>query len=238
MKSEAIEYQVGGQVFRGYLVHDENIQGRRPGVLVVHEAWGLGDHVKRCADRLAELGYVAFAVDMFGEGKVAAETGQGLQWTRALRADVDTMRARIRGAFDTLVARPDVEAARVASIGFCFGGSSSLELARSGAPVAGVVSFHGGLESAKPAEPGSVTAKILVCTGADDPFIPPAKVEEFMKEMKHARADFQVIVYGGAQHSFTTPDADARGMNGLAYNAAADRRSWNAMLGFFQEIFQ
>lgn len=237
MRSEAIEYRVGGQVFRGYLAQDETSRVGRPGVLVVHEAWGLGDHVKQSADRLAALGYVAFAVDMFGEGKMARETSEGLQWTRALRADVDTMRARIRGAFDTLIARPEVDPARVASIGYCFGGSTSLELARSGAPVAGVVSFHGGLESVKPAESGAVKAKILVCTGADDPFIPPGKIEEFMKEMKQAGADFQVIVYGGAQHSFTTPDADARGMNGLAYNQAADRRSWDAMLGFFREIF-
>lgn len=237
MKIETIEYSAGSTTFRGQLVYDEAQSGRRPGVLVVHEAWGLGEHVKQRASRLASLGYIAFAVDMFGEGKVATETSEGLQWTRELRADVDTMRARIRAAFDTLAARPEVDAAKIACIGYCFGGSTSLELARSGAPAAGVVSFHGGLVTAKPAESGAIKAKILVCTGADDPFIPHEQIEGFMTEMKNAGADYQVIVYGGAKHSFTNVDAGSRGLEGLAYNAAADHRSWEAMLSFFEEIF-
>ena len=208
-----------------------------PGVLVVHEAWGLGDHVKQRANRLAALGYIGFAVDMFGEGKQATETAEGLQRTRALRGNVAALRARIRAAFDTLIARPEVDATRIACIGYCFGGTTSIELARSGAPVAGVVSFHGGLETAKPAEPGAVKAKVLVCTGADDTFIPPTQIEGFIQEMTHAGADFQVIIYGGAKHSFTNPEADARGMKGLAYNKLADQRSWDAMLAFFKEIF-
>lgn len=237
MKNETIDYRVRDQVFRGYLAYNAPAAGRRPGVLVVHEAWGLGDHVRQRANRLAELGFVALAADMFGEGKQATETAEGLQWTRALRANVDAIRERIRAAFDTLAARAEVDPARIACIGYCFGGTTSLELARSSAPVAGIVSFHGGLETTKPAEPGAVKAKILVCTGADDPFIPPPQVEAFTQEMTRAGADFQVIIYGGAAHSFTNPAADARGVKGLGYNKSADERSWNAMLAFFKEIF-
>jgi dienelactone hydrolase len=236
MKTETIDYRVKDQIFRGYFVHDSK-PGRRPAVLVVHEAWGLGEHVKRRAHQLAELGYAAFAVDMFGEGKTATEMAQGLEWTRALRADVDTLRVRIRAAFDTVTARPEVNAQQVACIGYCFGGTTSLELARSGGPVSGVVSFHGGLETTKPAEPGVVKAKLLVCAGADDPFVPHAHIEEFMQEMTKAGADYQVNIYGGAKHGFTNVDADARGLSGLAYNRQADQRSWQAMRDFFEEIF-
>ena len=203
----------------------------------MHEAWGLGDYVKQRAERLAEMGYVAFAVDMFGEGRQASSSEEGLGWTKALRADVDELRARIRLAFDVLAARPEVDGTKIAGIGYCFGGTSVLELARSGAPVRGVVSFHGSLATTKPAERGILRAKVVSLSGDDDPFIPLAQVSAFIEEMKNAHADYQATVYGGVKHAFTNPRAAERGVPGLAYDRAADQRSWAAMHNFFLEIF-
>jgi dienelactone hydrolase len=237
MRSEILEYHHGGVTFRGLAVHDPARTANLPGVLIVHEAWGLGEHVRERAERLAEYGYIALAVDMFGEGKQASSNEEGLGWTTALRADVPLLRARISAAHNALLACPQVDRDRVACIGYCFGGTTSLELARSGARVAGVVSFHGRLATTHPAEPGAVSARVLVCTGADDPFVPPAQVQDFIHEMTHAKADFQVITYGGAKHSFTNPRAGERNVPGLEYQRSADERSWAAMHVFFQDIF-
>lgn len=237
VKTQTFEYFAGEEKFIGYLASDDTQQGKRPGVLVVHEAWGLGDHSRRRAERLAELGYVALAVDMFGNGKVAQDTGEGMQLITDLRNDLPTLHKRIRAAFDALATHPETDPSRIASIGFCFGGTTSLELARSGAPVKGVVSFHGGLETKSPAEAGKVTAKVLALTGHDDPFIPPAQVIAFMEEMTKAAVDFQVVFYGGTVHSFTEPRAGERGIPALKYNALSDARSWTAMKSFFDEIF-
>jgi dienelactone hydrolase len=238
MHSDTVEYAHGGITFRGCLMHDPARTSKLPGVLVVHEAWGLGDHAKSRAEKLSELGYVALAVDMFGEAKQAATSEEGMGWTKALRADVPLLRARIQAAYDALLECPQVDRDRIASIGYCFGGSTSIELARSGAKVAGVVSFHGSLATTHPAQPGAVTAKILVCTGADDPFVPPPQVHAFIDEMRHARAEYEINIYGGAKHSFTNPHAADRGVAGLEYNRQADERSWAAMHAFFQEIFR
>lgn len=237
MKTEPVEYRRGDLIFRGILADDPARVSPRPGILVVHEAWGLGDHVKQRAVRLAELGYVAFAVDMFGEGRQASSTQEGLGWTKALRGDLMELRARIRLAYDVLAARPEVDAQRIAGIGYCFGGSSVLELARSGAPARGVVSFHGNLATSEPAQRGRLCAKVLSLTGDEDPFIPLSQVNSFIEEMKSAHADYQVTIYGGAKHSFTNPQAGERGVPGIAYDRAADGRSWSAMHVFFQEIF-
>jgi len=222
MHADTVEYSHDGITFRGH---------------VVHEAWGLGDFVKDRAERLAELGYVALAVDMFGGAKQPSSSEEGMQWTRELRANVPLLRSRIRAAHEALLRHPQVDPARVASIGYCFGGSTSIELARSGAAIAGVVSFHGNLATTHPAEPGSIRAKIMSCTGADDPFVPREQVNNFVEEMTRAGADFQMIVYGGTRHSFTNPRAAERGVAGLEYNRLADQRSWAAMHSFFQEIF-
>ncbi|HLH37860.1 MAG TPA: dienelactone hydrolase family protein [Bryobacteraceae bacterium] len=237
MKIDPVEYRRGEIIFRGWLADDPARITPRPGVLLVHEAWGLGDYVKQRAERLAEMGYVAFAADMFGEGRQAASTEEGLGWTKALRADVREMRARARLAFDVLAARPEVDSSRIAGIGYCFGGSSVLELARSGAPVRGVVSFHGNLTTTDPARRGIVRAKVLSLSGDDDPFIPLEQVNGFIAEMKSAEVDYQVVLYGGARHSFTNPRCGERGLNGLAYHRLADERSWTAMHAFFAEIF-
>lgn len=237
MRTQPFEYKLVDKTFKGYLAFNDAQTGKRPGVLVVHEAWGLGEHPKNCANRLAEMGYVGLAVDMFGDGYIPKTTQEGMEIITALRNDPATLRARIRAAFDALVKLPEVDAKRTASIGFCFGGGTSIELARSGAPVSAIVSFHGGLQTKMPAEQGVVKAKILSCTGHDDPFIPPSLVLEFMDEMTKAGADFQAIVYGHTKHSFTEPRASERGIDALAYSKSSDERSWRAMRDLFEEVF-
>ncbi len=237
MKTENFEYKSPELTFRGYLAYDEKKTDKRPGILVTHEAWGLGEHAKSRAERLAQLGYVALAVDMFGDGKQAGSVEEGLKWIKALSADSKMWRSRIRAAYDALSALPQVDKGRIGGIGYCFGGATVLELARSGAPVAGVVSFHGALQTTMSAEAGQVKAKLLVCTGADDPFIPHEQIHGFIHEMKKAGADYQIIIYSGTKHGFTNPKADERGMEQLAYNKSSDERSWTAMQSFFHEAF-
>lgn len=237
MKTENFEYKSSGLTMRGYLVYDETQSGHRPGILVADEAWGLSEHAKSHADRLAQLGYVALAVDMFGDAKQAGSIPEGLQWITELNEDPKTLRSRIRAAYDAFSNLPQIDRNRIAGIGYCFGGQTMLELARSGAPLAGVVSFHGALQTKIPAQPGQITAKILSCTGADDPFIPLDHVHAFIDEMKNARADYQVLIFGNTKHGFTNPKAAERHMEQVAYNKASDERSWSAMQSFFHEIF-
>jgi dienelactone hydrolase len=236
MKTEAIEYRDADVSLRGFLALDDKHSGRRPGVLLMPEAFGLGAQVKRRAQMLAELGYVAFAGDPYGDGLELNDLGEAVKRATAIFADPAKTRARARAALDKLSSLPEVDPSRVASIGYCMGGTFSLELARDGAPIKGVVSFHGGLQTQRPAS-GTIAAKILVCTGADDPFVPPAQVNAFAEEMTKAKADWQVISYGGTVHSFTNPDAAKIGNPALAYNKATDERSWKALKSFFEEIF-
>ena len=235
MKTSTIDYRDGAVNLRGFLAYDERTSGKRPGVLVMPEAFGLGDHAKQRAERLAELGYVALAGDPYGEGFLAKDLQEAMGVAMPLRDDPPRFRQRARAALETLAALPQVDASRLAMIGYCMGGSFSLELARDGAPLKGVVSFHGALETKRPAQAGQVKAKVLVCHGADDPLVPPAAVSAFTEEMTQAGADWQLIMYGGTVHSFTNPAAG--GMPGLAYNASSDKRSWQAMRDFFDEIF-
>lgn len=237
MKTETIEYKDGDVTLIGYLAYDEKQQGKRPGILVMPEAFGLGDHAKKRAERLAELGYVALAGDPYGNGQQAADLPAAMKLATPLFENVDKLRKRGRAGLDKLASLPQVDSSKLAAIGFCMGGTFSLELARDGAPLRGIVSFHGGLQTQRPAAAGGVKAKILVCTGADDPMIPVAQVNGFEEEMTKASADWQVISYGGTVHSFTNKDADAVGMPGIKYNKSADERSWKAMSSFFQEIF-
>ena len=238
MQTKDIEYQDGAVTMRGLLAFDEANAGKRPGILVVHEAWGLGEHAMERAKMLAREGYVALAADMYGDRRLATDLPQAMELIGELRTDPAKLRQRALSALAALKAQPNVDGTKLAAIGFCFGGTTVLELARGGAEVKGVVSFHGGLQTAAPAEPGAVTPKVLVCTGADDPMIPPAQVTDFEEEMRRAGADWQVISYGGTVHSFTNPDAGKTvKLDGVAYNAQTDKRSWAAMRAFFAEIF-
>ena len=237
MKTQSIEYQDGNVTLRGFVAFDDETSHKRPGVLVMPEAFGLGVHATQRAERLASLGYVALAGDPYGHGLEVTDLQEAIKYASALREDPAKFRQRARVALDTLASLPQVDASRLAAIGYCLGGTFALELARDGAPLRGVVSFHGGLETPRPAVAGQVKAKILVCTGADDPFVPVAQVNALAEEMTKAQADWQIISYGGTVHSFTNPDADRVGVPGIAYNTLADERSWKAMAAFFEEIF-
>jgi dienelactone hydrolase len=237
MKTESIEYRDGDVTLKGYLAFDDQTSQKRPGILVMPEAFGLGAHAKERANRLAALGYVALAADPYGNGLEVTDLQEAIKHASALREDPAKFRQRARVALDKLASLPQVDASQLAMIGYCMGGTFSLELARDGAPLKGVISFHGGLETQRPAVAGQVKAKVLVCHGADDPFVPPAQVNAFAEEMTKAGADWQIISYGGTVHSFTNPNAGSVGMPGIAYNKQTDERSWKAMRTFFDEIF-
>jgi dienelactone hydrolase len=237
MKSEPIDYRDGDVTLKGVVYYDETKSGKRPGVLVNPEAFGLGIHAKTKAERLAQLGYVALAADPYGEGAIAKDLNEAMKLATPLFENVDKLRGRAHSALKTLAALPQVDASRLASIGYCMGGTFSLELARDGAALKGIVSFHGGLQTQRPATAGGVKAKVLVCTGNDDPFVPGDQVKGFIDEMTKAGASWELITFGGTVHSFTNPDADSLGMPALKYNKTADERSWKAMTDFFGEIF-
>jgi dienelactone hydrolase len=236
VNAQAYEYDGGGVASRGYLALPAQ-RGKRPGILVVHEAPGLDAHPKRRAEMLADLGYVALAADLYGEGVVGEGPEQAFALMGPLRENPALLRGRVRAALDALASVPEVEQKQLGAIGFCFGGMSVLELARSGAPVAGVVSFHGLLETGRPAAQGAVKAKILACTGGADALVPAEQVDRFRKEMVEAGADVQIIIYGDAKHSFTNTAAETVPLPGFGYSRSADTRSWAAMQSFFSEVF-
>jgi dienelactone hydrolase len=237
VKTESLTYRVGDKTMIGYLARPADAAGLRPGIVVVHEWMGLNAYAKRRAEQLAELGYVALAADMYGDGKVARDVPEAQKLSGEVKQDRPEMRRRAAAALAALKAVKGVDPARVAAIGYCFGGTTVLELARSGADVRGVVSFHGALDTPMPAAPKAVRAAVLACHGADDPYVPAKDVVAFEDEMRKAGAEWQLIKYGGAVHSFTNPDSGSDPSKGVAYNAAADRRSWAAMQAFFLELF-
>ena len=234
--TRTVEYRAGDTVLEGLVSYDTAGPARKPGVLVVHDWMGVGPFVRARAEQLAGLGYVAFAADVYGKGVRPASVGEASRQAGALKADRPLLRARVAAGLAELRRQPNVLPARVAAIGYCFGGTAALELARSGAEVTGVVSFHGGLDSPTPADARAVKAKILALHGADDPFVPPAEVQAFEDEMRGGGVDWQLVVYSGAVHSFTNPAAGNDNSRGAAYNATADRRSWLAMRAFFAEV--
>jgi dienelactone hydrolase len=230
---QPIEYDVGGLAFTGYLA--DGSRGRRaPGILVAHEGGGLTEHPKERAQMLAGLGYVAFAMDIFGAANPSLEEAKAI--VRALRADLPALRLRGRKAMEVLLAHPRVEPARTAAVGFCFGGTTVLELARSGAALAGVVGFHAGLTTTAPEDARAIRGRVLVCLGADDPIVDEAQRRAFCAEMTAGEVDWQMIVYGGVGHSFTNRFIDAFQFPGFAYHAVADKRSWQAMRDFLDEV--
>ena len=236
MKAESLEYQDGDVTLKGFVALDDRNNDKRPGILVMPEAFGLGKQAKGRAERLAGLGYAALAGDPYGNGLEVADLQEAIKHAGNIRADTTKFRQRIRAGLDTLAELPQVDTDRLAVIGYCMGGTCSLEMARDGAPIKGVVSFHGGLETESPAESGKVQAKILVCHGADDPFVPVEQVNACETEMTKAGANWQVTSYGNTVHSFTNPEADGS-IPGICYNKQADERSWQAMRAFFDEIF-
>jgi dienelactone hydrolase len=233
-----VPYRHNGVELAGYLAYDDSIKGKRPGVLIVHEWWGLNDYVRRRADQLAALGYVAFAVDMYGKGKVAGGPEEASALAQAVRSDIGLWRQRAMAGLDVLRKDPRTDATRIAAIGYCFGGATVQQLAYAGAPVQRIVSFHGGFIILSPEEAKAVKAKILICHGGADPFSTPQAMQDYIAAMDKAGLDWQMIIFGGAKHAFTNPQADKAGIEGVGYSKSADDRSWKYMKDFFGEIFR
>ena len=237
MKIEDIEYQADGARLVGTLAVDEDRPGKRPGVLVCHEGGGLGDHARNIAKRLAGLGYVAFAMDYYGDGKPMTDMSQAMTRIGAWMADPTGIRARATAALAVLAAQPQTDAGRLAAIGYCFGGTTALELARSGADLKAAIGFHSGLGTARPQDASNIMGVILAAIGADDPIIPVAQRTAFEEEMTTAGVDWRMHVYGRAGHSFTNPDIGRLNRPGFNYHAPSDQRSWRAMIDLFDEVF-
>lgn len=237
VKSKVVEYRDGDVVLEGYLAWDDAVRGPRPGVLIVHQWSGVTDNERMRADRLAGLGYVALAADVYGKGVRPANMEEASSLSGRWKAERARLRVRVAAGLAELKRQPLVDARRVAAIGYCFGGTAALELARSGAELAGVVTFHGGLDSPNPADGRNIRCKVLALHGADDPFVPAADIAAFQQELRQAGVDWQMVYYSGAVHSFTQKEAGSDNSRGAAYNERADRRSWQAMKDFFAEIF-
>ena len=237
---QAVEYKAGDTVMRGYLAYDDAAKLPHPGILVVHEWWGVDDYVRGRARQLAELGYTALALDMYGEGRTAQDPQTAGKLSSEISKDIPVAKQRFEAALIFLRKQKHVAPHQIAAIGYCFGGAVVLNMARSGEDLAGVVSFHGNLTASTPAKPGEVHARILVCHGADDPFVPASQVEGFRKEMADAGAKSEIVIYPGAKHSFTNPASTERGQKfklPIAYNQAADKQSWADMRAFFKSLF-
>jgi len=237
IQTKTVEYTQGGTALQGFIAWDDATQAKRPGVLVVHEWWGHNEHARNSARHLAEAGYVGFALDMFGKGKVASHPDDAMKFVAEATKDPAVTAARFAAALAELKKDPHVDPERIGAIGYCFGGTMVLAQARQGTDLDVVASFHGGLGGLPPVKPGAVKARVLVYSGAADSMIPAEQVAAFEKEMKAAGAKVEVVSYPGAKHGFTNPAAGSYGMEALAYDAAADKASWAAMLKAFDEVF-
>ena len=235
MTMQPVNYTEGDVRLSGFLACDATRTEKRPGILVVHGGRGLDDHAKGRARQLAEMGFVAFACDMYGDD-VTGDRERKMARIKELSGDPARLCQRAKAGIEVLASHPQVDG-RMAAVGYCFGGMTVLELARSGTELAGVVSIHGSLKTTRPAQTSAVKAKVLVCHGALDPHVPQSHVTAFIDEMNNAGADWQLIVYGGAMHGFTDENAAEFKVPGVAYNAAADARSTGAIEGFLRELF-
>jgi dienelactone hydrolase len=230
-----IEYKDGSEVLQGYLVYDDSISALRPGVVVIHDWMGLTAENKEKVEETAKLGYVAFGADVFGKNKRPANAEEASKIAGTWKADRKKLRTRINAALKVLQKQVFVDKKRLGATGYCFGGTTALELARSGAPVKAVASFHGGLDSLTPNDAKNIKAHVLVLHGADDPFVKAEDIKVFKEELRAAKVDWQMIEYGNAVHSFTIKGAGSDNSKGAAYNADADQRSWIALANFFKE---
>jgi dienelactone hydrolase len=243
IKTETINYDVNHLSFQGTLSYDDSIKGKRPGVLVAHEWWGHNAYAKKRAEMLAKLGYTAFALDMYGTGKVANHPDNAKKFMEATLADMDVVNDRFNAALKILQQQPTVDAGKIAAIGYCFGGGVVLHMAKVNPALAGVVSYHGALGISAKTKPMAtpIKPKILVFNGADDPLVTKEQVDTFKQDMKAIGADYEFIDYPGVKHSFTNPDADTFGKKfnmPLAYNEKADNDSWEKTQAFFKKIFK
>jgi dienelactone hydrolase len=235
IRTETVEYKDGDTVLEGYIAYDAKLAAKRPGILVVPDWLGVGPNVKKTAEKLAAMGYTALAADIYGKGIRPDQKTAG-QVAGKWKSDRPALRKRARAGLDFLAKHKTVDPKRLAVTGYCFGGTAALELARSGAPLKGIVTFHGGLETPTPADAKNIKGKVLALHGADDPFVTPAEVAGFEKEMRDGKVDWELVKYSNAVHSFTIPDAGNDNSKGAAYNAEADKRSWEAMKDFLKEV--
>jgi dienelactone hydrolase len=236
VKTKAIEYKDGDTVLTGVLAWDDAATGKRPGVLVVHEWWGLNDYAKSRAEKLAAEGYVAFALDMYGDNKVTKHPEEAGTWMKQITGNIETWTRRAQLGLDVLKSQDSVDASKTAAIGYCFGGATVMQMAYAGADVDAVASFHGSL----PPAPESVTSigpRVLVAHGRDDAFIPADRIDAFQKGLDRAKAKWEMTIYSGTRHGFTNPGAGEYGMDNLAYNETADKHSWASMMRLFGEVF-
>lgn len=241
LATEQITYTADGQTLHGYLAYDASIKGKRPAVLVVHEWWGLNDYARQRAEMLAGLGYTALAIDMYGDGKTADHPKQAGEFATAVRQNWAQGKERFMAALQTLRQQPSVDPDQIAAIGYCFGGGVVLQMAREGADLDGVASFHGSLAPmGQKAEPGEVEARVLVLHGAKDKFVSDEQLQAFKQEMENAGVGYELVVYPNATHSFTNPQADQFAEKfglPLGYDVEADQQSWEKLQAFLKEIF-
>lgn len=241
VQGKEVSYTANGTTLKGWIAYDDAAQDKRPAVLVVHEWWGHNAYARHRANMLAELGYVALAVDMYGDGKQAHHPSDANKFASEVSKDKQLAKARFDAAMQLVREQANVDASKIAAFGYCFGGTVVLNMARAGEDLKGVVSFHGGLGSDAPAQAGKVKAQIRSFTGADDPFIPATQVDTFKQEMEKAGVNYKSVVYPGAKHAFTNPDADGYGKQfnlPLAYNADADKDSWAQAKAFLAEVLK
>lgn len=237
VKTRTIEYKDGDATLKGVLAWDDAASGKRPGVLVVHEWWGLNDYAISRTRKLAEEGYVAFALDMYGDDKVTEHANEAGEWSKQISSNIDAWVARANAGLAVLKAQPQTDAAKIAAIGYCFGGSTVMQMAYAGSDVKAVASFHGSLPPAGE-EVTSIAPRVFVAHGRDDGFIPADRIVAFQAGLDRAKANWEMTIYSGARHGFTNPDAAKFGLDGLAYNETADKHSWAAMLQLFNETLK
>jgi len=241
IEGKPVEYTAGGVTMKGYLAWDANVQGKRPGVLVVHEWWGQNEYIRKRAAMLAELGYTALALDMYGEGKMASHPDEAGKFSSEVMKNFPVAKERFLAGLEFLKKDPTVDPSRIAAIGYCFGGGVVLNMARQGVDLKGVASFHGSLAVVKPEKPTPIKAAVRVYNGADDKFIPAEAIEALKKEMADQKVDFRFMNLPGAVHAFTNPEATETGKKfnmPIAYNEAADKTSWADLKVFLAEIFK
>jgi dienelactone hydrolase len=237
VRTRTVAYEHGGTTMKGYLAWDDALKGPRPAVIVVHDYWGLNDYARERADQLAALGYTAFAVDLYGGGRVGAHPEDARAMMAEVRANVETWRGRANAALAALRKEAEADPARVAAIGYCFGGATVLQMLYSGADLKAAVSFHGALPPADSTQAISRKTKILILHGADDPHVPPESVAKFKAPLDAAKIPYTFVAYPGAVHSFTVKVAGDDPKKGSAYNAEADRKSWDEMTRLFRDVF-
>lgn len=235
--TESVAYRADGEEMEGFLAYDDSIEGERPGVLIVHEWWGLNEYARSRARQLASMGYLAFALDMFGKGKTTTHPDKAAAWASEVQENIQLWRQRAETGLKALREQSRLDKNRIAAIGYCFGGATVQQLALSGADIQGIVSFHGSLVPPTEGETVKVKAKFLICHGSEDPMTTPEQLQDYLAGMNRTGLDWQMVVFGHAKHSFTNPESDKAGMEGLKYNGSADLRSWAYMERFFKEIF-